>query len=264
MIFDAIPEDNKYFLSQIHRQKNDNPILELANKLQDPDVDFHLFDQLVKEASIIDDRIIYSQRVNIDLMALSPVLVWRNSTRIRLINAFREAHMINETELLVGEPLICDGIELPLKHRKKRIDLEARGLVKGAHVIYLGPGRKPGFSRLHILGSEDPQVSAASIVKIEKPDIEEPFIPFAARMGAIFLHGAAVTIHKSQGSQWEQVQVIANDLAVAANTGRIESGQPLWKRLTYVAITRAQHRLHWVTRNRLSKPQIALDTIKLI
>ena len=58
MIFDAIPEDNKYFLSQIHRQKNDNPILELANKLQDPDVDFHLFDQLVKEASIIDDRII--------------------------------------------------------------------------------------------------------------------------------------------------------------------------------------------------------------
>ena len=48
-------------------------------------------------------------------------------------------------------------------------------------------------------------------------------------MGAIFLHGAAVTIHKSQGSQWEQVQVIANDLAVAANTGRIESGQPLWK-----------------------------------
>jgi len=264
MIFDAIPEDNKYFLSQIHRQKNDNPILELANKLQDPDVDFHLFDQLVKEASIIDDRIIYSQRVNIDLMALSPVLVWRNSTRIRLINAFREAHMINETELLVGEPLICDGIELPLKHRKKRIDLEARGLVKGAHVIYLGPGRKPGFSRLHILGSEDPQVSAASIVKIEKLDIEEPFIPFAARMGAIFLHGAAVTIHKSQGSQWEQVQVIANDLAVAANTGRIELGQPLWKRLTYVAITRAQERLHWVTRNRLSKPKIALDTIKLI
>ena len=61
-----------------------------------------------------------------------------------------------------------------------------------------------------------------------------------------------------------EVQVIANDLAVAANTGRIESGQPLWKRLTYVAITRAQHRLHWVTRNRLSKPKMALDTIKLI
>jgi exodeoxyribonuclease-5 len=264
MIFDKIPNEKKYFLSQIHRQQNDNPILELANKLQDPSIDFFAFDQMVREASIIDERVVYSQRVNIDLMAFSPVLVWRNSTRIRLINAFREAHSITETELAPGEPLICDGIELPIKHRKKRIDLEARGLVKGAHVIYLGPGRKPGFSKLHILGSDDPQVSAASIVKIEKPDAEEPFIPFAARMGATFLHGSAVTIHKSQGSQWEQVQVISRDLAVAADTGRIESGQPLWKRLTYVAITRAQRQLNWVTRNRLSKPKIPLDTANLI
>ena len=264
MVFDKIPDKRKCFLRQIHRQQNDNPILELASKLQDPSIDFLAFDQMVKEVSTSDERVVYSQRVNIDLMAFSPVLVWRNSTRIRLISAFREAHSITETELVPGEPLICDGIELPLKHRKKRIDLEARGLIKGAHVIYLGPGRKPGFSKLHIIGSDDPQVSAASIVKIEKPDVEEPFIPFAARMGATFLHGSAVTIHKSQGSQWEQVQVISSDLAVASNTGRIESGQPLWKRLTYVAITRAQHQLNWVTRNRLSKPKIPLDTKKLI
>jgi len=36
--------------------------------------------------------------------------------------------------------------------------------------------------------------------------------------------------------------------------GRSEAGQPLWKRLAYVAITRAEERLHWVVRNRLSKP----------
>ena len=57
-----------------------------------------------------------------------------------------------------------------MKHRKKRIDLEARGLIKGAQVIYLGPGRKPGFSRLHVMGAEDPRLSAASIIKIELPD----------------------------------------------------------------------------------------------
>jgi exodeoxyribonuclease-5 len=72
--------------------------------------------------------------------------VWRNATRIKLIHAFRTAHAAPETELLPGEPLICDGIELPLKHRRKRLDLEARGLIKGAQVIYLGPGKKPGFS----------------------------------------------------------------------------------------------------------------------
>ena len=77
-------------------------------------------------------------------------------------------------------------------------------------------------------------------------------------MGATFLHGAAVTIHKAQGSQWENVQVFAPDLFVAARMGRVEAGQPLWKRLAYVAITRAQERLYWVVRNRLAKPTEAL------
>ena len=97
-------------------------------------------------------------------------------------------------------------------------------------------------------------------MKIEKPGEEEPFIPFAARMGATFLHGAAVTIHKAQGSQWESVQVFAPDLFAAARMGRMEAGQPLWKRLAYVAITRAQERLFWVVRNRLSKPTGQLRT----
>jgi exodeoxyribonuclease-5 len=73
-------------------------------------------------------------------------------------------------------------------------------------------------------------------------------------MGASFLHGAAVTIHKAQGSQWPEVQVFAPDLYAAAQAGRSEAGQPLWKRLAYVAITRAETRLFWVVRNRLSRP----------
>ena len=147
---------------------------------------------------------------------------------------------------------------MPIKHRKRRIDLEARGLIKGAQVVYLGPGSKPGFSRLHVSGAESPRLSAASIVKIEKPGEDEPFIPSAARMGAAFLHGAAVTIHKAQGSQWETVQVFAPDLWAAARSGREEAGQALWKRLAYVAITRAQTRLLWVTRYALARPRSAL------
>ncbi len=254
MVFEKLPEGRVLNLSRIHRQKADNPILDLAHALADPALTFEQFERMIEDASKQDDRVIWGQRVEVDLMARSPVLVWRNATRIRLINAFRAVHGAPEDALLEGEPLICDGIELPLKHRKKRLDLEARGLIKGAQVIYLGAGRKPGFSRLHVMGAEDPQISAASIVKIEKPGEEEPFIPFAARMGATFLHGAAVTIHKAQGSQWDTVQVFAPDLYAAARMGRSEAGQPLWKRLAYVAITRAQHRLIWVVRNRLSKP----------
>ena len=114
------------------------------------------------------------------------------------------------------------------------------------------------------MGAEDPQISAASIVKIEKPDEEEPFIPFAAGMGATFLHGAACTIHKAQGSQWDTVQVFAPDIYAASRMGRVEAGQPLWKRLAYVAITRAENRLCWVVRNRLARPTGTLTTKDLV
>lgn len=264
MVFETLQPEQVLNLSRIHRQDADNPILDLAHALADPSLDFDGFEKMVEDISRTDDRVVLGQRVEVDLMARSPVLVWRNATRIRLIHAFRAVHGAPEDSLLEGEPLVCDGLELPLKHRKKRLDLEARGLIKGAQVVYLGPGRKPGFSRLHVIGAEEPQVSAASIVKIEKPDLEEPFIPFAARMGATFLHGAAVTIHKAQGSQWDAVQVFAPDLYAAARMGRTEAGQPLWKRLAYVAITRASTRLHWVVRNRLSKPTepLRVDDLK--
>ncbi|MEM9395081.1 MAG: AAA family ATPase [Pseudomonadota bacterium] len=260
MAFDSLPAPAKLQLSRIHRQEADSPILDLAHALFEPEVDFNHFEHLVEEAATRDNRVLMSPRMEAGLMARSPALVWRNKTRIKLIQAFRAGYGAPADELLPGEPLICDGIELPVKHRKKRIDLEARGLIKGAQVIYLGPGRKPGFSRLHVVGAEAPEVSAASIVKIELPDEEEPFIPYAARMGATFLHGAAVTIHKAQGSQWETVQVYGPDLSAAAWAGRSEAGQPLWKRLAYVAITRASERLIWVTRNRLARPEGALGT----
>ena len=258
MVFDTMPEKRVLTLNRVHRQTAGNPILDLAHALADPMVDFYAFEKLVAEAATTDERVVMAQRVEADLMARSPVLVWRNATRIRLIHAFRAAFAAPADELLEGEPLICDGIELPMKHRKKRLDLEARGLIKGAQVVYLGPGRKPGFSRLHVMGAEDPQVSAASIVKIEQEGDAEPFIPFAARMGATFLHGAAVTIHKAQGSQWDTVQVFAPDIEIAAKMGRVEAGQPLWKRLAYVAITRAETQLRWVVRNRLGRPSSPL------
>jgi exodeoxyribonuclease-5 len=263
MVFDQLPAPAVLTLNRIHRQAADSPILDLAHALADPLLGFDDFDQLVADTARQDGRVVVAPRVEADLMARSPVLVWRNATRIKLIQAFRSAHAAPPDSLLPGEPLICDGIELPLKHRKKRLDLEARGLIKGAQCVYLGPGRQQGFARLHVMGALEPQVSAASIIKIEHEGDEEPSIPSAARMGAMFLHGAAVTIHKAQGSQWPVVQVFAPDIAIAARMGRIEAGQPLWKRLAYVAITRAEQELRWVVRSALARPlaPLAVDDL---
>jgi hypothetical protein len=54
------------------------------------------------------------------------------------------------------------------------------------------------------------------------------------------------------------VQVFAPDIYAAARSGLTEAGIPLWKRLAYVAITRAQDQLFWVTRYMLAKPETEL------
>jgi exodeoxyribonuclease-5 len=258
MVFDDLPAEAKLELHRVHRQAADNPILDLAHALGDPELGFSEFEAMVRAAAARDDRVVVSPRVDAGAMARAPVLVWRNATRVRLIHAFRGAHGTPENALVPGEPLICDGIELPLKHRRKRMDLEARGVIKGAQAIYLGPGRTPGFARLHLLGAEEPQIGVASIIQIEAPGREEPCIVSAAGMGAVFLHGAAVTIHKAQGSQWPEVQIFVPDLWAASRSGRVEAGTALWKRLAYVAITRAEERLAWVTRYALARPTAPL------
>ncbi|WP_111428590.1 AAA family ATPase [Rhodobacteraceae bacterium DSL-40] len=254
MVFETLPEEARLPLARVHRQAADSPIIDLAHALADDGMDFDRFEDLVHEMAARDERVVVARRVDSGAMARAPVLVWRNDTRVRLIHAFRLAHGAPPDGMMPGEPLICDGIELPLKHRKRRMDLEARGLVKGAQAVWLGPGKKPGFSRLFLMGSDDPRLAVASIIQIESPGEEEPFIPTAARMGAVFLHGAAVTIHKAQGSQWPEVQLFAPDILAAARSGRVEAGIPLWKRLAYVAITRAEERLFWIMRYALSRP----------
>jgi exodeoxyribonuclease V len=218
---------------------------------------------MVEQAARRDDRVVLAERVDADLMARSPVLVWRNATRIRLIHAFRAAFGAPEDELLPGEPLICDGIELPLKHRKKRIDLEARGLIKGAQVIYLGPGKRPGLCPPACgrgrgaagLGRLDHQDREAGRGGALHPLGRHDGRGLPARGGGDDPQGARVAMGRGAG-------LCARPLCRRAG-GAVEAGCPLWKRLAYVAITRAETRLHWVTRYRLARPKGELSVADL-
>jgi len=143
MAFDALPESQTTHLKRVHRQDSSNPIIELAYALEDPALEFSDFEALIREKAEDDERIVLAPRADTDLMCESPVLVWRNATRIRLIWAFRKAFGIADTQLMSGEPLICDGAELPARQRKKRIALEQAGLVKGAQIYYRGRADHP-------------------------------------------------------------------------------------------------------------------------
>ena len=92
MVFDQLKGPRKLELSRIHRQAKDNPILDLAHALSDESVGFEEFERQIEAAARVDDRVVVAPRVDADLMARSPVLVWRNVTRVRLIQAFRGAY----------------------------------------------------------------------------------------------------------------------------------------------------------------------------
>jgi exodeoxyribonuclease-5 len=254
MVLESLPAPAVVRLSRVHRQAGDSPILDLAHALAEPSLSVSAFEDEVIAAARRDERVVVTPRVDTDLMARTPVLVWRNQTRLALIGAFRSAHGAPEDALLPGEPLVCDGLEYPQKDQKQRFALEARGLIRGAQVIYLGPSRRADFARLHIVGAEEPNIRCRAIVTVERAGEGGPSMPFAARRGAVFVHGAALTIHKAQGSQWREVQVFAPDLKAAARSGLVEAGLPLWRRLAYVALTRAEERVRWVVDRRLARP----------
>lgn len=53
MVFETLPENRVLTLNRIHRQDADNPILDLAHALADPQLDFHTFERMVEDAAKI-------------------------------------------------------------------------------------------------------------------------------------------------------------------------------------------------------------------
>ena len=70
MVFDDIDDTRKIELHRIHRQEFDNPILDLAHTLADPDITFNDFESEIVQASSRDERVIVSERVISDMMAI--------------------------------------------------------------------------------------------------------------------------------------------------------------------------------------------------
>ena len=265
MVFDKLAEGRQLMLSRIHRQAQDNPILDLAHALGDDRLGFEEFEAMVQDKARDDDRVVWAERVEAELMARSPVLVWRNATRVRLIQAFRNAYGAPEDAAAAGRAADLRRDRIAAEAPQEADRPGGAGPDQGRAGDLLGDGNRDGLCPAACGGRGGAagfggHRSSRSRSRTRKSRSS----PRPPRMGAAFLHGAAVTIHKAQGSQWEEVQVFAPDLYAAAQSGRSEAGVPLWKRLAYVAITRAQTRLHWVVRNRLARPlaPLSIDDLK--
>lgn len=208
-----------FMLEEIHRQASDNPIIELAQQAREG------------RSIMIGDygelaRVITKREVSADLVLnASQVLVGTNKTRRRYNERLRELKGFDGPLPAAGDKLVC-----------LRND-PAKGLLNGSLWQVTSAPRtvKPTINLL--LKAEDDGIERYSAkVKVLKAVFETPEaeIPWQQkRRHDDFDYGYALTVHKAQGSQWDNVVLFDESWAFREHSAR-------W---LYTAITRAAERI---------------------
>jgi exodeoxyribonuclease-5 len=211
--------DPDVLLEEVHRQARDNPIVELAQTVREG-----------REIMIGDygstAKVIGKQGVTADLVLdADQVLVGTNRTRRRYNNRLRELKGFDGLLPASGDKLVC-----------LRNDT-AKGLLNGSLWQVMSAPRTVKSAMTLLIRSEDEGVERVSAkVKVLKQVFEEPEleVPWQLkRRHDDFDFGYALTVHKAQGSQWDEVVLFDESFAFREHRTR-------W---LYTAITRAAERL---------------------
>jgi exodeoxyribonuclease-5 len=231
-------EDSGYFssaepdamLSEIQRQALDNPIIELSMRVRQGKP---------IESEIENAHILKRCKTGFpitELSAAEQVLTGMNFTRRRLNRAVRKVRGLGHAPFpLEGEKLIClknqyapggwivNGMQC-LAASRCEVDLKSGDIFMD--VLYEGRLLR----ELEVYGFPFE-------VHYNENAEEEPWV---SRKGlSEFDYGYAITVHKSQGSEWDKVILVDDNLFSNNRLNR--------KRWLYTAVTRAKEHLTWLT-----------------
>ena len=176
-------------LTEVHRQAQDNPIIHMSMK--------------VREGGRLDpgphgeSRVIRRREIDAEaVMRADQVLVGLNKTR-RLYNTrIRELSGFRDPMPAAGEKLVC------LRNDK------SKGLLNGGTwTIKALRGLRDDLVRIDVLPEDESRRKPVE-VEVLKAFFEggEEDLPYAcARESDEFTYGYALTVHKAQGSQWDDL-----------------------------------------------------------
>lgn len=206
-------------LTEIHRQARDNPIIRLALDVREGR-EFMQGDygaaQVIGKEDVTQDLVLDADQV----------LVGTNRTRRRYNMRLRELKGFSANYPQAGDKLVC-----------LRND-PAKGLLNGSLWKVMTSSRetvKPGINLLVSPEEDDPD-RGISKIKLLKSAFENPEeeIPWQQKKRFDdFDYGYALTVHKAQGSQWDNVVLFDESWAFKETRQR-------W---LYTAITRAAKQL---------------------
>jgi len=208
-----------FLLTEIHRQARDNPILRLALDVREG--------REFMRGEYGTARVIGKEEVTQDLvLKADQVLVGTNRTRRRYNTRLRELKGFTADYPQAGDKLVC-----------LRND-PSKGLLNGSLWKVMTASRetvKPGINLLVSPEEDDPDRGVAKI-KLLKSVFEDPEaeIPWQQKKRYDdFDYGYALTVHKAQGSQW-------NDIVLFDESYAFKDTRQRW---LYTAITRAAETL---------------------
>ena len=204
-------------LTEVHRQAEDNPIIRLSMDIR---AGHELEPGRYGETEIVTRDNLDPQRV----IEADQVLVGRNATRRAYNMRMRQRRGFAGELPATGDKLVC------LRNNKRK------GLFNGGlWMVKQAPTARRQILRMHLTPDEN---NASKGVKVSvRPEcfigaIED--IPWEQRRrNDEFDYGYVLTVHKSQGSQWDDVVLFDESFAFAESRAR-------W---LYTGITRAAKRL---------------------
>ena len=208
-----------FLLEEIHRQARDNPIIDLAQQVREGRAimygDYGATAKVISKTEVTTDQV----------LAADQVLVGTNRTRRRYNERLRELKGFDGPFPQAGDKLVC-----------LRNDT-AKGLLNGSLWTVTSAARTvKSFMNLLIRAEDEGIERYSAKVKVLKSVFEAPEadIPWQERRRYDdFDFGYALTVHKAQGSQWDEVILFDESRAFRDHAQR-------W---LYTGITRASERL---------------------
>ena len=204
-------------LTEVHRQARDNPIVRLSMDVREGRrLEYGSYDdtQVIRRADLDPARVLEAEQV----------LVGRNNTRRAYNGRMRERRGFEDPMPMAGDKLVC------LRNNRKK------GLFNGGlWQVKTRPTTRKSLIKLHLqpdeaVGSKGVKVTIRSecftgeidkLEWIERKAYDE------------FDYGYVLTVHKSQGSQWDDVVLFDESFAF----------QDSRERWLYTGITRAAKKL---------------------
>lgn len=211
-------------LTEIHRQARDNPIIRLASDIREGK---NLRNQNYDECRVFNRHLIEDARFNEILGSVDQVICGMNKTRVSLNSRIRLVKGVANPDDLF-EPMVGDKLICIKNNRKKGLlngGLWKINTVSKAHSYYMN------VTSLDDLGDTDFDANVPKEFFIG----EEERLDWRYRKTIDeFTFGDALTVHKSQGSQWNNLLVVDESRVFREHSARH----------LYTAVTRAAEKVY--------------------